>query len=124
MVFVNTPHAQQTMQSLATDAGCKALMGDWKKYDATAATKLAKVHHAAFAGGMTMPTIAETQLKKRSAWLAASSAGEKPPMGYRIVYGPYGQLVTCGLDDLPPGPSGGSGQARTNPAPSGCFCGP
>jgi hypothetical protein len=51
---------------------------------------------------MTMPTIAEAQLTELSAWLAASSADEKSPMGYRIGYGPYGQLVTIALDDLPP----------------------
>ncbi|OCX66152.1 hypothetical protein BFP70_08615 [Thioclava sp. SK-1] len=46
MALVNTPHTQRTMQFLSTDAGRKALMGDWTKYDATPATKLAKVHHA------------------------------------------------------------------------------
>lgn len=40
-------------------------------------------------------------MKELSAWLAASSADEKSARGYKIVYGPYGQLVACGLDDVP-----------------------
>lgn len=49
-----------------------------------------------------MPTLAETQLKELSAWLAASSQDEKSPMGDTIIYGLYGQLVTVALDDPAP----------------------
>jgi hypothetical protein len=49
-----------------------------------------------------MPTIAETQLAAVAAWLAASSRNRKSPFGDLIISTAYGQLVACGLDDVPP----------------------
>ncbi|WP_349035753.1 hypothetical protein [Pseudotabrizicola sp. 4114] len=46
MALVKTPQALQTMQFLSTDAGRKAMMGDFTIYDAAPATKLAKLHYA------------------------------------------------------------------------------
>lgn len=46
MPLVNTPQALQTLQFLGTDAGRKAMMGDFTLYDAAPATKLAKLHYA------------------------------------------------------------------------------
>ena len=44
-----------------------------------------------------------------AAWLAASSRDRKSPKGDRIPVGPFGELVTVGLDDVPP------------EAPAGCL---
>ena len=44
-----------------------------------------------------------------AAWLAASSQDDRSPKGDLIVRGPYGELVTVGLDDVPP------------EAPAGCL---
>lgn len=46
MALVKTPQALQTMQFLGTPSGRNAMLGDWSKYDAAPATKLAKLHHA------------------------------------------------------------------------------
>ncbi len=46
MPLVNTPNAVQFMQFLGTDAGRKGMMGDFTRYDAAPATKLAKLHYA------------------------------------------------------------------------------
>jgi hypothetical protein len=43
-----------------------------------------------------------------AAWLAASSQDDRSPKGDTILRGPYGELVTVGLDDVPPeAPAGG-----------------
>ena len=42
-------------------------------------------------------------------WLAASSQNGRSPKGNLIVRGPFGELVTVGLDDVPP------------EAPAGCL---
>jgi hypothetical protein len=44
-----------------------------------------------------------------AAWLAASSQNDRSPKGDTILRGPYGELVTVGLDDVPPD------------APAGCL---
>ena len=51
---------------------------------------------------MNVPTLAETQLKELSAWLAASSQDERSPVGDTIIHDDYGQLVTVSLDDPAP----------------------
>lgn len=51
---------------------------------------------------MNVPTLAETQLKELTAWLAASSQDERSPMGDAIIHDDYGQLVTVALDDPAP----------------------
>ncbi|WP_394199361.1 hypothetical protein [Litoreibacter albidus] len=51
---------------------------------------------------MTMPSLAEIQLKDLSAWLAASSKNGRSPLGDTILRGPYGELVTAVLDDPAP----------------------
>lgn len=48
-------------------------------------------------------TFAETQLAELTAWLAAFSQDEPTPLGNDfIIRGPYGELVSVGLDDVPP----------------------
>jgi hypothetical protein len=48
---------------------------------------------------MTVPTLAETQLKELTAWLVASSQDEKAPLGNDFIrHDDYGQLVTVALD--------------------------
>jgi len=49
-----------------------------------------------------MPTLAETQLKELSAWIAASSKNSRSPMGDTIIRTPYAEFVTVGLDDPAP----------------------
>jgi len=50
-----------------------------------------------------MPTLAETQLKELSAWLAASSQDEMTPLGDDFIrHDDYGQLVAVALDDPAP----------------------
>lgn len=44
-----------------------------------------------------------------AAWLAASSQDRTSPKGDRIPVGPFGELVSLGLDDVPPA------------APAGCL---
>lgn len=44
-----------------------------------------------------------------AAWLAASSQDRTSPKGDRIPVGPFGELVSVGLDDVPP------------EAPAGCL---
>ena len=44
-----------------------------------------------------------------AAWLAASSQNDRSPKGDTILRGPYGELVSVGLDDVPPD------------APAGCL---
>ncbi len=44
-----------------------------------------------------------------AAWLAASSQDDRSPKGATILRGPYGELVSVGLDDVPP------------VAPTGCL---
>ena len=44
-----------------------------------------------------------------TAWLAASSQNDRSPKGDTILRGPYGELVSVGLDDVPP------------EAPAGCL---
>ena len=44
-----------------------------------------------------------------AAWLAASSQNYRSPKGDTILRGPYGELVSVGLDDVPSG------------APAGCL---
>jgi hypothetical protein len=44
-----------------------------------------------------------------AAWLAASSQNDRSPKGDLILRGPFGELVTVGLDDVPP------------EAPAGCL---
>ncbi|MGR3793696.1 hypothetical protein [Vannielia sp. SX4] len=51
---------------------------------------------------MTMPTLAETQLKDLSAWLAASSKNGRSPLGDTIFRGSFGELATVALDDPAP----------------------
>ena len=52
---------------------------------------------------MTMPTLAETQLRELTAWLVASSQDERTPLGNDFIrHDDYGQLVTVGLDDPAP----------------------
>lgn len=51
---------------------------------------------------MIVPTLAETQLKEFTAWLAASSQDEKTPFGDTIIHDEYGQLVSVALDDPAP----------------------
>jgi hypothetical protein len=42
-----------------------------------------------------------------TAWLAASSQNDRSPKGDLILSGPFGELVTVGLDDvLPEAPAG------------------
>jgi hypothetical protein len=44
-----------------------------------------------------------------ASWLAASSQDDRSPKGDTILRGPYGELVSVGLDDVPP------------VAPAGCL---
>ncbi|MGF6859666.1 hypothetical protein ABIE69_000213 [Rhodobacteraceae bacterium MBR-64] len=62
-----------------------------------------------------------------AAWLAASSQNDRSPKGDLILRGPFGELVTVGLDDVPPeSPAGclplftlASGYVPTWAAPEG-----
>jgi len=62
-----------------------------------------------------------------AAWLAASSQDRTSPKGDRIPVGPFGELVSVGLDDVPPEAPAGclalftlvSGYAPTWAAPEG-----
>lgn len=49
-----------------------------------------------------MPTLASTQLKELSAWIAASSKKSRSPMGDTIIRTPYAEFVTVALDDPAP----------------------
>ncbi len=49
-----------------------------------------------------MPTLAETQLKEPSAWIAVSSKNGRSPMGDTIIRTPYAEFVTVALDDPAP----------------------
>ncbi len=49
-----------------------------------------------------MPTLAETQLKELSAWIAASSKNSRSPMGDTIIRTPYAEFATVALDDPAP----------------------
>lgn len=46
MALVNNPNAKNFLSMIGTDAGRKAMLGDWEKLGATPATKLSKLHHA------------------------------------------------------------------------------
>jgi hypothetical protein len=58
----------------------------------------------AYLGGRSMTAAAEI-----AAWLAASSQNDRSPKGDLVLRGPFGELVTVGLDDVPP------------EAPAGCL---
>ncbi len=47
-----------------------------------------------------------TAAAQNAAWLAALSQNDRSPKGDLILRGPFGELVTVGIDDVPPEPHG------------------
>lgn len=44
----------------------------------------------------------EARIAVLAAWLTTSSQADRSPKGDTILRGPYGELVSVGLDDVPP----------------------